>query len=249
MNLRNFVPDSSTINSMQVEEVAGLMLRLLSRQYNEACARAGAHAPERFHVGNFCNTENAIYVQNGQPPCLQALAEGWNHLVSTGMLVPDPQSQGAWHLLSRTALSVQTDDDYERFRKAALYPRGALHPTIEGETYAEFLRGDYETAVFKAFKAIEVAVRGHACLPDDLVGRALVSKAFNENGELTDPNEVKAEQESLLQLFSGAIGRFKNPASHREINITDPAEAIEIIQFASILMRIVDRRAASKREE
>jgi hypothetical protein len=67
-----------------------------------------------------------------------------------------------------------------------------------------------------------------------------------ENGAPTDSSEVKAEQESLLRLFSGAIGWCKNPASHCESTLRVPAETIEISRFASVLVRIVERRAATK---
>jgi uncharacterized protein (TIGR02391 family) len=228
---------------MAPEEVAAVMLRLMIRQYNEAASRPGAHRPERFHIGNFCNAENAMYEQHGQPGCLESLAAGWNHLVVTGMLVPDPENQGMWHLLTRRARAINSDADYEHFRKISLYPKGSIDRLIEAETYAEFLRGDYETAVFKAFKAIEVRTRRACDLDDTVIGKDVMIKAFRVGtGILTDTDEVPAEQESLQQLFTGAIGRFKNPGSHREVNITDPVEAIEMIQLASLLMRIVWRR-------
>ena len=102
--------------------------------------------------------------------------------------------------------------------------------------------------MFKAFKAIEVFVRKACDLDDRVIGKELMMKAFNpENGLLTDPDEVPAERESLLQLFMGAIGRFKNPANHREVNIANPAEAVEMLQLAGLLMRLASARGTSRR--
>ena len=111
-----------------------------------------------------------------------------------------------------------------------------------------FRGGDYDTAVFKAFKEVEVAVRKAANAkgagyPDSDLGIALMRRAFHpESGPLTNKALVTAEREAEMHLFSGAIGHAKNPPSHRDVAFT-AQEAARLIIFASHLLDIVAQRA------
>jgi uncharacterized protein (TIGR02391 family) len=117
----------------------------------------------------------------------------------------------------------------------------ALHPLLEGKVRPIFLLGDYETAAFKAMKEVEVRVRELAKLPNDLIGVALMRQAFNPtSGPLTDASHEGGERQARSDLFSGAIGSFKNPTSHRPVTYTDPTEASEVVLLADLLMRILD---------
>jgi uncharacterized protein (TIGR02391 family) len=45
----------------------------------------------------------------------------------------------------------------------------------------------------------------------------------------------------MMELFKGAIGLFKNPTSHRPVDYDDPTLASEVILFADLLLRLLDR--------
>jgi hypothetical protein len=47
-------------------------------------------------------------------------------------------------------------------------------------------------------------------------------------------------------MFAGAIGFFKNPHSHREVDLSDPIEVAGIVRLADVLMRLVDRATTSR---
>ena len=237
------VPNSMDVVSLPPEELAVLLLQNL----NYLAVHDPMHRRQEntaFSFSNYVTQRSSEYENTGQQSCAFAIAAAWQHLVTTGMLAPYPQHQAGQYFLTPRGRAVQSKSDYDHFRKVALYPRGFIHPVKE--SFAEFLRGDYETAVFKAFKAIEVAVRPHTTAPANVVGRDLMVKAFQpESGALTDKDEVSAERESLMELYRGAIGRFKNPTGHREVNFDNPIEVIEILELASLLMRILDRRVAA----
>lgn len=92
-------------------------------------------------------------------------------------------------------------------------------------------------------KAVEVRVRELGGFGDDAIGVELMNKAFGPKGPLTDTTAVKGEQEGTRALFAGAYAVFRNPSGHREVDFDDVSEAAEMVQTASLLMRILDRVA------
>ena len=122
-------------------------------------------------------------------------------------------------------------------------PKDTLHPVIREDVWSLYHRGKYDTAVFEAMKAVEVAVRDAAKLDASYLGRDLMRKAFHpENGTLSDMSAESGERQARSDLFAGAIGAYKNPHSHRRVSLDDPDEAAEIILLANHLLRILDAR-------
>lgn len=106
--------------------------------------------------------------------------------------------------------------------------------------------GEYELAAFAALREIEIRVRELAGSPESpkgvpLIGVPLMTEPFREDGVLSDPSLDAGEHKARMFLFAGAIGLFKNPPSHRPVQYDDPTEAAEVVLFADLLMRILDR--------
>jgi len=142
-----------------------------------------------------------------------------------------------------TKKGVQFKEDHfqELIGKWTLVPSLLFHHLIIEKAWPSITRNEFDTGVFLAFKAVEVRVREVCGYPSDLVGTTLMRKAFDpESGPLTNKSLPKAEREAISHLFSGAIGLYKNPHSHRDV-IIEFSEAFEKLLLASHLLNTIDR--------
>lgn len=236
MLLPEAFPNVDRLLALEPEELAGYVLQHL---------KGGNPANFKEHQANFASDHLvSIYPSEDREAVKRALMEAWSSLVNDGLLIPEPGNAYPVYIFSRRAQQMHTLADYTVFKHSRLFPRDSIHPEVSSKGYPLFIRGEYETAVFQSFKLVEVSVRNRAGAGfEALYSTDLMRKAFHpETGPLTDKSEPIAEREALQALFAGAIGRFKNPSSHRHVAITNPVESIEMMQLASHLLRLVDDR-------
>lgn len=233
-SIYSIIPNPEDILSLGPEELAGVVLEHLNASY-----------PGEVNLQSFSSVNTVKeYPPEYRDMLLRALMEAWVWLEREGLVVQKPWEMGKWFFISRRGYRMRAAGDLEAYRKSNLLPRESLHPVISQKVWGLFLKGDYDTAVFQAFKEVETAVRNAAGFGDILDGPDLMQKAFHPSeGPLADPNASPEMQKAAMHLFAGSIELYRNPLKQKSISLADPVPAAEIIILASHLMRIVDSRA------
>lgn len=233
MQLKQFFPTHVELEQATQRAVAGAVLKLLHHRYGETGT---------FNIRNVLIEVRATYETHSWE-CARAASEALTWLASQSLICQAPDSDLGWCNLSRSGLQAATTSDFEHWSAERELPASMLHPAIVRECMDSFRLGKFDTAVFEAFKTLEVAIRSHAGFDASTYGVDMVRKAFHpDTGPLRDVAATRAEQEALQHLMAGAIGSYKNPHSHRKVDI-EAAEAREMLILASHLLRIAELRS------
>lgn len=227
--LPGMLPPLEDLLSMEPEELAPIVLKYLETQPNINRYNFSLHSHEM--VQHFGRQVDDVY---------KILMETWMWLEVNGFLAPKPGTQDGWAFVTRKGKTIVSAQDFSSYQKGNLLPPGGLDPILVTKVRPTFIRGDYETAIFQAFREVEVRVRAKGGFAETDIGVALMRDAFKiKTGPLTDKTAPVAEQEAKQHLFAGAIGFLKNPTSHRVVSYTDPNQAADLIRFANQLLKLI----------
>lgn len=147
---------------------------------------------------------------------------------------------------TKKGIQFREDHFQKLIGKWTLIPSLLFNRIILKKAWTYIEQSRFDDAVFKAFKAVEVEVRKVCGFPAELIGVQLMRKAFDpEKGPLTDYSVPKAERQAIADLFCGTIGLYKNPHSHREVEV-EFNDAFEMLLLASHLLNIIEKRKKDK---
>ncbi len=125
-------------------------------------------------------------------------------------------------------------------KEYTLMPETYVHPLIVKKSFSLLNAGQFESAVLQAFKTIETTIREKTNATPEEYGIRLIRKAFHpESGPLTDSKLPKAEREAFCNYIAGAFGFYKNPCSHRDVEL-DFSSAFDRIVVASDLLKTIE---------
>lgn len=173
----------------------------------------------------------------------EALSEGLNWLVSFGLVARGKRGQTSSDSIFVTRLGQAALTEGIDLIRAGRRLELDLDPRLDGAK-TQFLLGEFELAAFAVMREVEIRVRQLASADTSLIGVKLMRNSFNpDTGVLADPELDPGENVGFMELFAGAIGTFKNPPSHRQVDYADPREASEVVLLADLLLRLLDRVA------
>lgn len=226
------MPHPRILIDLEPEEIGMLILTSLSEVGKE-------------HPQNFCSVTREFreWAEDVDPELIQMrLFEGWGWLVAEGLITPVPDgSNSGWCFVSRRGRKLKASSDLREYLQSGLLSR-ELDQVLEREVKPLFIRGSLDASVFQAYKEVEIRMREAAGLGNEFYGKNLVVKCLRPtDGILVDQTQEVSERESLLNLFLGSVGLFKNPHSHRNVDLS-ATEASTLINFADYLLKLIDAR-------
>ncbi|HJS97861.1 MAG TPA: TIGR02391 family protein [Terriglobales bacterium] len=233
-NPKDIFPAPKELLALPPEDVAAMLLEYLIAQ--------GGQSVSRYNLIGVSNSEFSDYIRAGAG---EIIAEAWSLLVTEGFLAQSPSDNyGMNFFITRRGRGIRNRSDFRSYRLGNLLPAELLDPVLAASVRPLFLRGDYDTAVFRAFREVEERVRLAGGFHAAAIGVNLMRDAFKPQlGPLADKAAPVGEQEMLQHLFAGTIGTFKNPSSHRAVTFA-PQEAATLVLFANYLLSVVQRLSA-----
>jgi hypothetical protein len=148
ITIPSLIPDPDSLLALQPEELAGYVL-----EYLNTLPQGERDLISRHNFGLYHTVEE--YPQDRWKECQHALMEAWAYLEREGLVALKPEEKD-WYFVTRRGREIKTHTDLEALRHASLFPKDSIHPEIAQTVYPLFLRGEYETAIFQAFKTVEV---------------------------------------------------------------------------------------------
>ena len=232
-SIHSLIPDHEVLLNLELEELGYIIIEYLNSQTTK----------EREMLSYSISASGEAlraYPREYQNEIFYALLEARIWLMNEGLLAQSPGQGEGWVFITRRGRKLKNAAAVEAYRKANLLPKELLHPVMVDKVWHLFLRGSYDTAVFQAFKEVEVAVRNAGKYTEEDCDVELMVTAFDpKTGNLTEPTQTEGEKEGTLALFKGAMSVYKDPTCHKNVNFS-AERAAEAIIFASHLFKIVD---------
>ena len=240
--LYQHVPKLEVLLNLEPEELAGRVLPILCRH---------AMFNDTFNKNQVTTTipySSDIPGSEGYPNTRRdevstAVMKAIDFLLVLGLIEHLPgYAHAGWMKVTEKARRLGSTEDFQKFMLWRKIDQSMLHPKIAEESVSFVIRREYQQAIFAAMLAIETSVREAGGYGHKMIGTDLMNKAFGKGGPLRDAEAEETEEDGIRSLFAGTIAAYKNPRSHRKVEMDNEMEVMEIVILASHLLYILDSR-------
>ncbi|QMW02279.1 TIGR02391 family protein [Spirosoma foliorum] len=149
-------------------------------------------------------------------------------LKEDGGFRPYLEAREAKRPIQKVVFQTSTDGD----------PLKDLHPQVRAAASELFRNGHFADAIFRAYTALNIAVKQKTGLKAD--NTPLMQSAFSFKNPYLIVGDNEDEQQGFMFLFAGAMLGIRNPKAHLNVEQNDPQRTLEWLSFASVLFRILD---------
>jgi uncharacterized protein (TIGR02391 family) len=108
---------------------------------------------------------------------------------------------------------------------------------------------NHDRAINQATLILEDRIRKKANLPKRLTGESLVGSSFNEDPSktllLVEGGDAD-DQRGFTQILRGIVPAFRNKTHHHIVESFSQEDAIRIVGFIDVLLRVVDGSVNTK---
>lgn len=164
LKIHSIISDNNLLLALEPEELASILLQWI----NALPQNDKYQIKPKILFGEY--SDIFMYGHHQVEIIKKALMEAWVCLVRDGFVTPLPDNDHGCYFITRRGQKVTKASDMDTYRKANLLPKQLLHSKLALTVWPAFARGEYDTAVFQAFKQVEVAVRDAGGFDADKVG-------------------------------------------------------------------------------
>ena len=232
------VPTLEQLRGLQPDEIGRLILPFIALQLQR-----NSHGFVPRDLARNLSSDSGHRAVDNRDEYAELVIEGIGFLDRAGFLIDAPeQVLGHFFRFSRAGLRAARNPESASFTTVSgQEARTLLHPEIARAALGDFERGEYDKAVYSAFRTLEIAVRdrsGVTATAKDTFYDAFALKGA-DRGRLIPADMENGEANSLREVFAGAYGAFRNPSAHRDVQ-DDPAQAMRLLLTASALFHVLE---------
>lgn len=172
-----------------------------------------------------------------------------NELEADGLVIKD-ENKNSSKIKVLTAIGREyVENRLENFMLPAVEIENFLtRDDLKRCSLEDYLNGDYETAILKAFSLIEDVTRSRMIKPSRFVESGELSQAYiSKEGLFKEKDdEIILSLESIQRIMLGTIYWFGNPSDGKRKIFNNSQAAAQVLLFANLHLNLISEEGYNK---